>query len=105
MPMQRIAAQDDKWRPAFEGVDLKPLNMKEGRGSYLLRFRAGSVCPMHNHPGGEEIYVISGKGMLNQMAIAAGDFIHTPPGESHALHAETDVLIHVITPEPVVFAK
>ena len=104
MSMKRIAAADATWRPVFDGVDLKPLNMKEGRGSFLLRFKAGSVCPMHNHPGGEEIYVVSGKGMLNQMQIAAGDFIHTPPGESHALHAETDVLIHVITPEPVVFA-
>ena len=36
-------------------------------------------------------------------SIAAGDFIQTPPGERHTLHAETDVLIHVITPEPVVF--
>ena len=103
--MQRIAADETKWRPVFDGVDLKPLNMKDGRGSFLLRFRAGSVCPMHNHPGGEEIFVVSGRGLLNHMPIAAGDFIHTPPGESHELHAESDVLIHVITPEPVVFAK
>ncbi len=105
MSMQRIAAADSRWRPVFDGVDLAPLNMKDGRGSFLLRFKAGSVCPMHNHPGGEEIYVVSGRGKLNELSIAAGDFIHTPPGESHALHAQTDVLIHVITPEPVVFAE
>jgi len=92
-----------RWRPVFDGVDLAPLNLKDGRGSFLLRFKAGAVCPMHEHPGGEEIYVVSGRGRLNELAIAAGDFIQTPPGESHALHAETDVLIHVITPEPVVF--
>src|SRR5437588_88081 len=103
--MQRTAYTDAAWRPVFEGVDLAPLNLHDGKGSFLLRFKAGSVCPMHNHPGGEEIYVVSGKGRLNTMPIAAGDFIHTPPGESHALFAETDVLIHVITPEPVVFAK
>ena len=103
MPMQRIAALTAKWHPVFAGVELTPLNLKDGRGSFLLRFKAGSVCPMHNHPGGEEIYVVSGNGRLNDMPIAAGDHILTPPGESHALHAETDVLIHVITPEPVVF--
>ena len=105
MVMHRIAADAAKWRPAFEGVDFAPLNIKDGKGSFLLRFKAGSVCPLHNHPGGEEIYVVSGYGRLNEMQIGAGDFIHTPPGESHALHAETDVLIHVITPEPVEFAK
>jgi quercetin dioxygenase-like cupin family protein len=89
----------------FDGVDLAPLNTsRDGRGSFLLRFKAGAVCPMHTHPGGEEIYVVSGTGRLGDLAIAAGDFIRTPPGESHALHAETEVLIHVITPEPVVFA-
>ena len=101
--MQHLKSAAARWRPAFEGVDLAPLNMADGRGSFLLRFKAGSVCPMHDHPGGEEIYVVSGRGRLNELAIAAGDFILTPPGESHALHAETDVLIHVITPEPVVF--
>jgi len=105
MPMNRIAAEATKWRPVFDGVDLAPLNLKEGKGSFLLRFSAGSVCPMHNHPGGEEIYVVSGAGRLNEMPIATGDYIQTPPGESHALHAETEVLIHVITPEPVVFER
>ena len=103
MPMHHQTAAAARWRPAFDGVDLAPLNMKDGKGSFLLRFKAGAVCPMHTHPAGEEIYVVSGKGRLNELAIAAGDFIQTPPGESHALHAETDVLIHVITPEPVVF--
>ena len=82
--MHHTIAKDAKWRPVFAGVDLAPLNMKDGKGSFLLRFEAGSVCPMHNHPGGEEIYVVSGKGRLNDLSIGGGDFIHTPPGESHA---------------------
>ncbi len=105
MSMQHMSAADAKWHPVFKGVDLLPLNMRDGRGSFLLRFKAGSVCPMHDHPGGEEIYVVSGRGRLNELNISSGDFIRTPPGESHALHAETDITIHVITPEPVVFAK
>ena len=105
MAMQHTLSSDTRWRPAFDGVDLAPLNLKDGKGSFLLRFKAGSVCPMHDHPGGEEIYVVSGRGRLNDLNVSAGDFIYTPPGESHALYAETDVLIHIITPEPVVFAK
>lgn len=105
MSMQHISAEEFQWRPVFEGVALAALNLKDGKGSFLLKFRAGSVCPMHNHPGGEEIYVVSGRGRLNELKIVAGDFIRTPPGESHKLDAETDVLIHVITPEPVIFAE
>ena len=94
------------WRPVFDGVDLAPLNMtKEGRGSFLLRFKPGAICPMHNHPGGEEIYVVSGKGRLDDLPIAAGDHIWTPPGEGHTLHAETEVMIHVILPGPVVVTE
>jgi quercetin dioxygenase-like cupin family protein len=104
MAMQHTLFSDTRWRPAFDGVDLAPLNLKDGKGSFLLRFKAGSVCPLHDHPGGEEIYVVSGRGRLNALNISAGDFIKTPPGESHTLHAETALLIHVITPEAVVFA-
>ena len=104
MAMQHTLSSKTRWRRAFDGVDYAPLNITDGKGSFLLRFKAGAVCPMHDHPGGEEIYVVSGRGRLNELNSSAGDFIKTPPGESHALHAETDVLIHVITPQPVVFA-
>lgn len=49
--------------------------------------------------------MISGKGRLDDLAIGPGDFIYTPPGEGHTLHAETEVLIHVVLPEPVVITE
>ena len=39
------------------------------------------------------------------LPIEAGDFIWTPPGESHTLHAETEVVIHVVLPGPVVVTE
>ncbi|MEO8813044.1 MAG: cupin domain-containing protein [Caulobacteraceae bacterium] len=90
------------WRPVAEGVTLAPLRMEGGAGTFLMRYEPGSRSPTHDHPGGEEIYVISGHGRLDGLDFGPGDFIHTPPGEGHTLHAASAVVIHVVLPEPVV---
>ncbi|HEY5107539.1 MAG TPA: cupin domain-containing protein [Caulobacteraceae bacterium] len=94
-----------QWRPIREGVTLAPLRMRDGAGSFLMKFAPGSRSPAHSHPGGEEIYVISGTGRIDDLAFGPGDLIYTPPGESHTLHARSEVTIHVILPEPVVVTE
>ena len=49
--------------------------------------------------------MVSGKGRLDDLPIAAGDFIWTPPGEAHVLYAETEVVIHVTLPGPIVLTE
>lgn len=105
MPMQRVSTTNARWRPVGEGVELAPLKIKDGVGTFLLRFQAGSRSRAHRHPGGEEVFVVSGTGRLDDLEFGPGDFVYTPPGESHTLYAETQVLIHVTTPEPVVFTE
>ncbi|MGH6957314.1 MAG: cupin domain-containing protein [Caulobacteraceae bacterium] len=105
MPMQLNSTGGATWWPVREGVTLTPLKMEGGKGTFLMRYEPGSRSPTHTHPGGEEIYVVSGKGRLDDLPIAAGDFIYTPPGEGHTLHAETEVVIHVVLPEPVVVTE
>jgi quercetin dioxygenase-like cupin family protein len=103
--MELTTTSKSDWRPVREGVTLTPLRMGGGKGSFLMRYEPGSRSPTHTHPGGEEIYVVSGKGRLDELAIEAGDFIYTPPGEGHTLYAQTEVVIHVILPEPVVITE
>ena len=105
MPMQRTATKDASWRPVREGVTAAPLRMQAGKGTFLMRYEPGSRSPTHTHPGGEEIYVVSGRGRLDDLTFGPGDFIYTPPGEAHTLHAETEVVIHVVLPEPVVITE
>ena len=93
------------WRAIREGVTVTPLRMSGGKGTFLMRYEPRSRSPTHTHPGGEEIYVVSGKGRLDDLPIGAGDFVYTPPGEGHTLHAETEVVIHVLLPEPVVITE
>jgi anti-sigma factor ChrR (cupin superfamily) len=90
------------WRPVRDGVTLAPLNMAWGSGSFLMRFEPGSRSPAHDHPGGEEIYVVQGSGRLDDLEFGPGDYIYTPPGEAHTLHAHDTVVIHVNLPQPVV---
>jgi quercetin dioxygenase-like cupin family protein len=103
--MQLTATGKQSWREVREGVTLTPLRMEGGKGSFLMRYEPGSRSPTHTHPGGEEIYVISGRGRLDDLPVKAGDFIWTEPGEGHTLHAETEVVIHVVLPAPVVITE
>ena len=105
MTMDLIETRDAAWRPVREGVTLTPLRMQGGAGTFLMRYEPGSRSPTHTHPGGEEIYVVAGTGRLDDLAFGPGDFIYTPPGEGHTLHAETEVLIHVVLPQPVVITE
>ena len=103
--MQLTSTKDAAWRAIREGVTITPLKMESGKGSFLMRYEPGSRSPTHTHPGGEEIYVVSGKGRLDDLAFDTGDFIYTPPGEGHTLFAESAVVIHVSLPEPVVITE
>ena len=103
--MQHMTTRKARWRPVREGVTLTPLRMQAGAGTFLMRYEPGSRSPTHTHPDGEEIYVVSGKGRLDDLAIEAGDFIYTPPGEGHTLYAETEVVIHVVLPAAVVVTE
>lgn len=103
--MQLTSTPQSDWRPVREGVTLTPLKMQDGAGTFLMRYEPGSRSPAHTHPDGEEIYVVAGVGRLDDLPIKAGDFIYTPPGEAHVLYAETEVLIHVTLPGPVVVTE
>ena len=105
MTMQLTATSQARWGAVREGVTATPLRMQGGKGTFLMRYDPGSRSPTHTHPGGEEIYVVSGKGRLDELAFGPGDFIYTPPGEGHTLFAETAVVIHVVLPAPVVITE
>ena len=105
MPVQLTATRDASWRPIREGVTVTPLKMEGGKVTFLMHYEPGSRSPTPTPPGGEEIYVVSGKGRLDDLPIGPGDFIFTPPGEGHTLYAETEGVIHVLLPEPVVITE
>src|ERR1041385_9479044 len=76
-----------------EGVETQGLFVKVLRydeqskraPTILLKFEAGAKYPFHNHPGGEEVYVLEGSVIIEGTTLSAGDYLYTPPNFKHSV--------------------
>ena len=108
--MQMLAASGLAWSdfasPGFDpGMKLAVLHGDPGKkGDYILRlqFPAGYKFPVHWHPGGEHLTVVSGTFMLGMgntndwtavRTYAPGDFIYIPGRHPHYGGAGRDVTV------------
>ncbi|GAB3348056.1 hypothetical protein GCM10027566_03070 [Arachidicoccus ginsenosidivorans] len=98
------------WQPLVEkavhytGVYVKSLRfdpLQHRSPSILLRFDAGAAYPYHNHPGGEELYVISGEVDIAGAHLVSGDYLYTPPGFKHLVSSGPGCILLLIVPEEV----
>ena len=101
--MTHRTAADRTWKAAgYDGVELCGLRRNDtGGGAALVRIAKGARFPAHDHPGGEEVYVVSGRALIGGERFVAGDYFYTPPGGVHDLRAEEDTVIFVTTPNGV----
>jgi quercetin dioxygenase-like cupin family protein len=99
-----------EWKPLTEegvnteGIYIKILrfNDKQKRPpSFLLKFEPGASYPYHNHPAGEELFMITGSCIIENTLLKQGDYLYTPPGFKHAVKTETGCEILFIVPEEV----
>lgn len=93
--------------PAFHivapGVELGVLRRHaNGGATFLIRMARGAHAPMHDHPGGEETYLVSGKLRIGPQLVMAGEYYYAPPGEVHDGHAEEDTVLFVVAPGGIV---
>ena len=107
-----VRSDQIEWKPLAEpgvsGVFVKVLRFdRETRRAptILLKFEAGATYPAHDHPGGEEIFVIEGDLKLGKDHLYAGDYLYTPPNGKHAVRSETGCVVLVSVPEEVVILK
>ncbi|MBA4153667.1 cupin domain-containing protein [Flavobacterium sp.] len=109
-----VQTEQTDWKPLTEdGVDTKGIYFKILRyddkqkrpPSFLLKFDAGASYPYHNHPGGEEAFVIEGEVYFNEAKLSKGDYLYTPPGFKHSVKTETGCIILFIVPEEVEIIK
>ncbi|MDM7914131.1 MAG: cupin domain-containing protein [Candidatus Eisenbacteria bacterium] len=105
---QLVRSDDVPWRPLDEpgvqGVFVKVLRrdpVARRARTILLKFEAGTTYPAHNHPSGEEVYVLQGDITLGKDRLRAGDFLYTAPDGKHAVHTEGGCVILVVVPEEV----
>lgn len=67
----------------------------------LLKFDPGASYPYHNHPAGEEIYVLQGEVTVEDTILHVGDYLYTPPGFSHGVRSETGCVLLAVVPVEV----
>ncbi len=98
-PVHRRASAH-RWRPSeHAGGQVAGLRRGEGDGgAALVKVAAGARFPLHDHPGGEEVYVLSGRARIGNLEVEAGDYLWTPPGGVHDLEARDETVIFVTTP-------
>ncbi|WP_025762057.1 dimethylsulfonioproprionate lyase family protein [Dyadobacter tibetensis] len=99
-----------EWQPLvekginYDGIFVKSLlyDDKKGRSTtILLKFEPGAVYPYHNHPGGEEIYVIEGSCTLEGARLDSGNYLYTPPNFKHSVTSKNGCILLFIIPEEV----
>jgi quercetin dioxygenase-like cupin family protein len=92
------------WKPSsVPGVSVKVLrrDAATGESTALVRFEPGARFPAHNHPAGEEIFVVEGDFQVGRHRLESGDYLYTAPNEKHAASTEGGCLVIVTLPRPV----
>jgi quercetin dioxygenase-like cupin family protein len=100
------------WKPLDEpdvsGIAVKVLrfdNVNQRAPTILLKFDSGASYPAHDHPGGEEVFVLEGEVTFGKHHLEAGDYLYTPPGEKHAVWSRNGCVILLSIPEEVIILK
>lgn len=83
-----VRSAEEAWQPSpANGVERKLLEREEaerGRATSIVRYAAGAAFKTHEHPLGEEIFVLEGIFSDENGDYPAGTYIRNPPGSKHA---------------------
>jgi anti-sigma factor ChrR (cupin superfamily) len=86
------------WQARTEnGIWQIPLYRQGGYRNWtmLLKIDSGTESPRHNHPNGEEVFVIVGEFSDEFGTYPAGTWTRNPPGSSHAVRSEKGAILYV----------
>jgi len=99
-----------EWKPLVEegiktdGIYVKVLRYDEETKrspTFMLKFDAGALYPNHNHPAGEEVYVLEGEVRFGPDQLNAGDYLYTPPNAKQSVFSKTGCVMLFVVPEDV----
>ena len=88
----------------YDGVFVKSLHFdteKQRSTTILIKFKKGSSYPYHNHPAGEELFVLEGEVIIEGALLKSGDYLYTPPNCKHSVRTEIGCTILLIVPKEV----
>lgn len=88
----------------YEGIFVKSLRydkLTKRSKTILLKFEPGAAYPYHNHPAGEELFVLKGEAIIEKRRLSEGSYLYTPPNFKHSVHTELGCLLLLVIPEEV----
>lgn len=105
-----VKSHQKSWEPLIEngirypGVFVKSLrfNKRQNRSdTILLKFEPGASYPYHNHPAGEQIFVLNGSCEIEHTLLTEGDYLYTPPDYKHAVKSANGCVLLLSIPAEV----
>ena len=94
-----LTFKDYKWiaspQAGVERVMLDRMGEERARATSIVRYAAGARFPHHQHPGGEEILVLSGTFSDEDGHYPAGWYLRNPPGSGHRPFSDEGAVIFV----------
>ena len=97
-------AADQVWIELEPGISFTLLHADDtGLTVTLTRFAPNTVGGWHNHPGGEELLVLTGDLAFGGARLGPGDFVYTPPGEAHQASSVCGATVLVRLPKMPVY--
>jgi anti-sigma factor ChrR (cupin superfamily) len=104
-----IAAYQEQllWQSFRPGVDIYPLaqSAEHQPRLALLRYQPGATVPAHEHPGFEQILVLSGAQQDDQGHYTAGTLVINPPGSHHRVASPEGCIVLINWEKPVVLRQ
>jgi quercetin dioxygenase-like cupin family protein len=103
-----VHAGAEGWAPSkIPGVSYKALKISgaENAGTFLVRMEPSTSYPAHEHPEGEEVFVVSGSLRVGPDRLSEGGYLYTPPGGAHDADTRDGCTFLVVLPAPVRFLK
>lgn len=109
---QLVKSGEIEWKPLGEegadGIYNKTLLFDDATGrapTFLLKFDAGASYPLHNHPGGEEVFVLEGAVKFGKDELKTGDYLFTAAGNKHRVSTKTGCVLLLRVPQEVEIIK
>ena len=103
-----VSSHDTQWKASkVPGVSVRRLrhDPESGATTSLVRLAAGARFPAHDHPAGEEVFVLEGDVKIGGDHLHAGDYLYTPPDGKHAAVSDHGCVFLVTLPKPVVILE
>lgn len=90
-----VSIADGHWHEVAGGARYQVLHQHKQETVAVVELPASAPGILHDHPGGEEIYVIKGVIKDEYGTYPAGTWLRQPPGSAHCPYAVEDAVLWV----------